>query len=156
MDNPTQMNPGELATAVAQKMYEADEASRHLGMALKEVRPGYAVITMRVCDYMINGHKTCHGGYMFLLADSAFAFACNTYNQNTVAQAAQINFLKPVLIDTLLTATAKEVSRTGRTGLYDIDVTNEEGVLVAAFRGNSHTVKGQILPDPTKNKEETI
>lgn len=154
MSNPSDMSADTLATAVAQKMYESDEASRHLGIALKEVGPGYAVMTMRVDPYMLNGHKTCHGGYMFLLADSAFAFACNTYNQKTVAQAAQINFLKPVAIDTLLTATAKEVSRTGRTGLYDIDVTNEEGALVATFRGNSHTVKGQHLPDPTENKEE--
>ena len=154
MRNPNDMSADELATAVAQKMYEADEASQHLGMALKEVRPGFAVMTMRVDNYMLNGHKTCHGGYMFLLADSAFAFACNSYNQNTVAQAAQINFLKPVSVDTLLTATAKEVSRTGRTGLYDIDVTNEEGALVATFRGNSHTVKGQHLSDPTENKEE--
>ncbi|WP_277348908.1 hydroxyphenylacetyl-CoA thioesterase PaaI [Sneathiella limimaris] len=128
-------------------MYAEDEASQHLGMTLVEVTPGTAIMTMRVQDYMLNGHKTCHGGYMFLLADSAFAFACNSYNQSTVAQAAQINFLKPVSVGTLLTATATEVSRTGRTGLYNIDVTNEEGALVASFRGNSHTIKGQIIPD---------
>lgn len=148
MPDISKLSASELAAEVARKMYLADEASRHLGMVLKDVGPGTAVMTMRVLDYMLNGHKTCHGGYMFLLADSTFAFACNSYNQNTVAQAAQINFLKAVPLDSLLTATATEISKTGRTGLYDIDVTNETGDLVASFRGNSHTIKGQILPDP--------
>ncbi len=147
MSDPSKLSPEELASQVGAKMYAEDEASQHLGMTLVEVTPGTAIMTMRVQDYMLNGHKTCHGGYMFLLADSAFAFACNSYNQSTVAQAAQINFLKPVSVGTLLTATATEVSRTGRTGLYNIDVTNEEGALVASFRGNSHTIKGQIIPD---------
>ncbi len=149
MNDPATLSQDELATEVARKMYKEDEASRHLGMALKEIKPGSAVMTMRVMDFMLNGHKTCHGGYIFMLADSAFAFACNSYNQSTVAQAAQINFLKPVPLDTLLSAHAKEVSRTGRTGLYDIDVFNEKGELVASFRGNSHTIKGQILGSPT-------
>ncbi|WP_199899541.1 hotdog fold thioesterase [Sneathiella glossodoripedis] len=95
-------SPDELAMQVARKMYEEDKASQHLGMALKEIAPGKAVMTMRVTEQMLNGHKTCHGGYIFTLADSAFAFACNSYNQNTVAQAAQINFLRPVPVGTLL------------------------------------------------------
>lgn len=140
------VTPEEVAKSVAQTMYAKDVASSHLGMAIKDIGPGYATLTMRVCDFMLNGHKICHGGYIFMLADSAFAFACNSYNQSTVAQAAQINFLRPVAPDTLLTATAKEINKTGRTGLYDIDVTTETGELVASFRGNSHTIKGQIIP----------
>jgi len=149
-----QLTPDEIARTVAQTMYAKDTASQHLGITLKDIHPGSAVMTMRVTDSMLNGHGTCHGGLIFTLADTAFAFACNACNQNTVAQSAQINFLKPVPVDSLLTATAREISRTGRTGLYDIDVTLENGTLVATFRGNSHTIKGQMIPGLNSNKEE--
>ncbi|MEH6476922.1 MAG: hydroxyphenylacetyl-CoA thioesterase PaaI [Sneathiella sp.] len=148
------LTPDEVAKTVAETMYRKDNASQHLGIALKEIGPGTATMTMRVNDTMLNGHGTCHGGYIFTLADTAFAFACNAYNQSTVAQGAQINFLRAVPPDCLLTATAAEVHRKGRTGLYDIDVTNEANELVATFRGNSHTIKGQMIPGLNENEEE--
>jgi len=148
------LTPDEVAKTVAETMYRKDKTSQHLGIALKEIKAGSAVMTMRVVDSMLNGHNICHGGYIFTLADSAFAFACNAYNQSTVAQGAQINFLKAVPLDTLLTATAKEIHRKGRTGLYDVEVTNENNELVATFRGNSHTIKGQTIPGLNENEEE--
>lgn len=148
------LSPEYVAKTVAETMYRKDTAAQHLGIALKEIGPGYAVMTMRAVDTMLNGHNICHGGYVFTLADTAFAYACNAYNQNTVAQSAQINFLKAVLPDTLLTATAKEQTRTGRTGLYDITVTDEDGTVVALFRGNSHTIKGQMIPGLTTKEEK--
>jgi acyl-CoA thioesterase len=154
MSDHLPLSPEEVAKAVAETMYRKDRASQHLGIALKEIGPGYAVATMRVNDTMLNGHDICHGGYIFTLADTAFAFACNAYNQNAVAQGAQINFLKAVAPDTLLTADAREINRAGRTGLYDITVKDEADQLVATFRGNSHTIKGQVIPG-LNEKEET-
>ncbi|USG59670.1 hydroxyphenylacetyl-CoA thioesterase PaaI [Sneathiella marina] len=148
------LSPEDVAKTVAETMYRKDIAAQHLGIALKEIGPGRAVMTMRVTDTMLNGHNICHGGYVFTLADTAFAYACNAYNQNAVAQSAQINFLKAVAPDTLLTATAEEQSRTGRTGLYDITVTNEQDDIVALFRGNSHTIKGQMIPGLTSKEEK--
>jgi acyl-CoA thioesterase len=153
MNNEDSLTPERLAKTVAETMYRKDTAAQHLGIALKELSPGRAVMTMRVADFMLNGHAICHGGYVFTLADTAFAYACNTYNQNTVAQAAQINFLKAVLPDSLLTATAEEQSRTGRTGLYDITVRDDTGQTVALFRGSSHTIKGQVIPGLTAKEE---
>jgi acyl-CoA thioesterase len=154
MTENQELSPEYVAKTVAETMYRKDTAAQHLGMALKEIGPGYAVMTMRVVDTMLNGHNICHGGYVFTLADTAFAYACNAYNQNTVAQSAQINFLKAVSPNSILTATANEQTRTGRTGLYDITVTNEEGSVIALFRGNSHTIKGQIIPGLTTKEEK--
>ena len=148
------LSPDDVAKTVAETMYRKDIASQHLGIALKDIGPGRAVMTMRVTGFMLNGHNICHGGYVFTLADTAFAYACNAYNQNTLAQSAQINFLNAVPPDSLLTATAEEQSRTGRTGLYDIAVTNEQGMVVALFRGNSHTIKGQMIPGLTAKEEK--
>lgn len=153
MNNEDSLTPERLANTVAETMYRKDTAAQHLGIALKELSPGRAVMTMRVADFMLNGHAICHGGYVFTLADTAFAYACNTYNQNTVAQAAHINFLKAVLPDSLLTATAEEQNRTGRTGLYDITVRDDTGQTVALFRGSSHTIKGQMIPGLTAKEE---
>ncbi|MCF8468261.1 MAG: hydroxyphenylacetyl-CoA thioesterase PaaI [Sneathiella sp.] len=143
-----------IAKTVAETMYRKDTAAQHLGIALKEIGPGRAVMTMRVADFMLNGHHICHGGYVFTLADTAFAYACNAYNQNTVAQGAQISFLKAVAPNSLLTATAIEKARTGRTGLYDITVQDEKGQTVALFRGNSHTIKGQMIPGLNEKEEK--
>ncbi|MEH6527861.1 MAG: hydroxyphenylacetyl-CoA thioesterase PaaI [Sneathiella sp.] len=148
------LTPEYVAKTVAETMYRKDTAAQHLGIALKDIGPGRAVMTMRVTGSMLNGHNICHGGFVFTLADTAFAYACNAYNQNAVAQSAQINFLKAVSPDSLLTATAEEQSRTGRTGLYDITVTNEQGIVVALFRGNSHTIKGQMIPGLTAKEEK--
>jgi acyl-CoA thioesterase len=134
------MSLAERATAA---MWEGDKATQHLKMVLTNVSDGQATITMPVQDFMLNGHKTCHGGYLFTLADSAFAFACNTYNQRTVAQSCHITFIAPAFEGDLLTAQASEQSRVGRSGVYDASVTNQKGDCIALFRGLSRTIKGE-------------
>ena len=141
------LSPQALAEACAKAMWDDDNATRHLGMELVSVAPGEATIAMTVAEIMTNGHGTCHGGYMFTLADSAFAFACNTYNQRTVAQHCSVNYIAPAFKGDRLTAMAREVSRRGRGGIYDIRITNQEGEHVAEFRGHSRTVKGTHLPE---------
>jgi len=140
------MTPEELAKACAAKMWEQDTASQALGMVLDHVEAGQARLTMTVTATMANGHGTCHDGYLFTLADSAFAFACNTYNQVTVAQQCSVTFIGPAHAGDRLTAEAREVSRSGRSGIYDVTITNHHGEKIAEFRGNSRTIKGTILP----------
>jgi acyl-CoA thioesterase len=134
-----------LARAVADRMFANDRASRGLGMAIAGVAPGTATLTMTVRADMLNGHAICHGGYIFTLSDSAFAFACNSYNLNTVAQGCAIEFLAPAREGDVLTARAAERSRAGRTGVYDIEVTNQRGETVALFRGKSYQIKGHVI-----------
>lgn len=141
------MTPDDLARACAAAMWADDNATQHLGMELSDVRAGHATITMRVRPEMTNGHKICHGGYIFTLADSAFAFACNTYNQRVVAQMGQITFLAPGQEGDVLTARAAEVWRQGRSGIYDISVTRQDGTKIAEFRGHSRSIKGTHLPE---------
>lgn len=141
------LSPQVLAEACVKAMWDDDNATRHLGMELLAVAPGEATITMTIAETMTNGHGTCHGGYIFTLADSAFAFACNTYNQRTVAQHCSVTYIAPAFKGDRLTATAREVSRRGRAGIYDIRITNQEGEHVAEFRGHSRTVKGTHLPE---------
>lgn len=141
------MTPDDVAQACADAMWADDNATQHLGMVLSDVRAGQAVMTMTVRPEMTNGHKICHGGYIFTLSDSAFAFACNTYNQRVVAQMAQVTFLAPAFEGDVLRAEAREVWRQGRGGIYDISVTREDGVKIAEFRGHSRTVKGTHLPE---------
>jgi acyl-CoA thioesterase len=141
------MTPQSLAEACAQAMWADDHASQGLGMRLTHVAPGQATLSMEITTAMTNGHGMCHGGFIFTLADSAFAFACNTYNQRTVAQMAQITFLAPARTGQTLTAQAREVSRQGRGGLYDIRVSAEDGTVIAEFRGHSRTIKGTHLPE---------
>lgn len=141
------MTPNELAAACAESMWADDNASQALGMTIDRVAPGEAVMSMVVTDAMVNGHGTCHGGYIFTLADSAFAFACNTYNQNTVGQQAAITYIAPAFAGEKLVADAREVSRRGRGGIYDVTVTNPAGETIAIFRGHSRTVKGTHLPE---------
>lgn len=141
-------DPTAVAQASAEAMWRDDRASRHLGMVLEHVAPGEARLSFDVTDIMTNGHNTCHGGYVFTLADSAFAFACNSYNQRTVAQHCSVTFIAPALLGDRLTATAREVSRVGRGGIYDITVINQHGEHIAEFRGHSRTVKGTHLPTP--------
>ncbi len=137
----------QLAQACADQMYASDAATRALGIALLEVRPGYARMQMTVRGDMLNGHRTCHGGYIFTLADSAFAFACNSYNQVTVAAGCAIEFLAPAFEGELLVAEAIEQSRGSKTGVYDVTVTNPAGRKVALMRGKSHVWKGSVLPE---------
>jgi acyl-CoA thioesterase len=131
---------------IAAAMYAADVASRALGIELQATERGYAKMRMRVRAEMLNGHKICHGGYVFTLADSAFAFACNSYNHITVAAGASIEFLAPAYLDEVLTAEAREQNLAGRTGFYDVTVTNQRGEKIALFRGRSQRVKGEIVP----------
>jgi acyl-CoA thioesterase len=137
-----------LAERVAAAMFARDRASQALGMRIVRVAPGEADLTMSVRADMVNGHAICHGGLVFTLADSAFAFACNSYDHNTVAQGCAIEFVAPAREGDVLTAAARERSRSGRTGVYDIEVRNQRGETIALFRGKSYRIKGHVLDDP--------
>jgi acyl-CoA thioesterase len=137
-----------LARRVADRMFAGDRASRDLGMAIATVAPGCAELTMTVRSDMVNGHAICHGGFIFTLADSTFAFACNSYNFNTVAQGCSIEYLAPAREGDVLTARGHERSLSGRTGVYDIEVTNQRGETIALFRGKSYRIKGHIIEPP--------
>jgi acyl-CoA thioesterase len=134
-----------LAEQAAQKMFDDDRASQALGMRIVAIRPGFAKLTMTVRAHMTNGHSTCHGGFIFSLADSAFAFACNSHNLATVASACVIDFLAPAYAGDELTAEAQEQALVGRSGVYDVSVTNQKGQLIALFRGRSRQVGGEIV-----------
>jgi acyl-CoA thioesterase len=139
-----QFDAQQLAELAGKTMYERDPASQKLGMTLDQIRPGYARMSMRVREDMLNGHGTCHGGYIFMLADSAFAFACNSHNFNAVGAGCSIDYLSPGREGDLLTAEAVEQALSGKTGVYDIVVSNQEGRKVALFRGKSHRVNGMV------------
>ncbi|MER7003587.1 hydroxyphenylacetyl-CoA thioesterase PaaI [Dactylosporangium sp. NPDC000555] len=139
------MSPQELAEACAAKLYAEDTASRSLGIGIDGVGPGRSVATMTVTERMLNGHTIGHGGYVFLLADTAFAFACNTYDRVTVAAGADVTFLEPARGGDELTATAVERTRRGRSGLYDVTVRRADGTVLAEFRGRSRTLDAAIL-----------
>jgi acyl-CoA thioesterase len=141
-------DPQSVAEASARAMYEQDRASQALGMRVLEVRPGYARLAMKVREDMVNGHQLCHGGLIFTLADSAFAFACNTYDLVTVASSGTIEFLLAGRLGDELTATAEERTRSKRTGVYDVSVHNQRGECVALFRGRSHQIGGSITATP--------
>jgi acyl-CoA thioesterase len=138
-------DPQALAELAGKAMYERDPASRALGMTLDEIRPGYARMSMPVRGDMLNGHGTCHGGYIFMLADSAFAFACNSHNHVTVGAGCTIDYLAPARDGDLLAAEAVEQALGGKTGIYDIVVTSQDGRKVALFRGKSHRVQGHVV-----------
>ena len=137
------MTAQQIAEATRDAMWANDRASKSLGMTLVAVGPGSATLTMAVRDDMLNGHDLCHGGLIATLADSAFAFACNAYNEVTVASGFDVNLLAGARGGDLLSASAREVAKSGRTGVYDITVTNQRGEAVAAFRGRSYTIKGK-------------
>ena len=134
-------DPQALAQRSAAAMYEADLASRHLGITIDQVAPGRATARMRVRDTMLNGHDICHGGYVFLLADTAFAFACNTYGPVTVAAACDIAFLGPAHLGDQLIAQATERHHAGRSGIYDVTVRLPDTTVIAEFRGHSRTLR---------------
>jgi acyl-CoA thioesterase len=141
-------DPQSVAEASARAMYEQDRASQALGMRVLEVRPGYARLAMKVREDMVNGHQLCHGGLIFTLADSAFAFACNTYDLVTVASSGTIEFLLAGRLGDELTATAEQRTRSKRTGVYDVSVHNQRGECLALFRGRSHQIGGSITATP--------
>ena len=141
------MSAQEMAQACADTMWSNDKASQALGMRIEYIAPSEARLSMVVREDMTNGQAICHGGMIFTLADSAFAFACNGYNQRAVAQQGAITFLAPAFEGDTLSAHAREIVRKGRGGLYDVRISNQDGALIAEFRGHSRTVKGVHLPD---------
>jgi acyl-CoA thioesterase len=142
--NPVDDTAQQTATRAAAAMLAADRASRALGMEILAIGPGTATLAMTVSETMVNGHDTTHGGYIFTLADSAFAFACNSDGMTTLAAQAQITFIRPSRLGDRLVATAREISRSGRSGIYDVRVTADE-VTVAEFRGHSRVVGGSFI-----------
>ena len=139
------MTADEIAHRCAELMRADDQASTALGITFDDVGAGRAVLSMRVRSDMTNGHGSCHGGYIFTLADSAFAFACNSYNQRCVAQHCTITYLAPGRDGARLTATAREIQRIERNGIYDVSVTDYTGAVIAEFRGCSRTVAGSFF-----------
>ncbi|MFM9435722.1 acyl-CoA thioesterase [Janthinobacterium sp. CG_23.3] len=135
-----------LARAAGAAMYARDRASQAMGMLLGEIRPGYARMSMPVRTDMLNGHQSCHGGYIFALADSAFAFACNSHNHNTVGAGCTIDYLAPGRLEDVLTAEAVEQALAGKSGVYDVKVSNQDGRLIALFRGKSIRIAGEVVP----------
>lgn len=141
------LSPEEVARKSAEAMWARDDASKWLGASLDAVGPGTATMSMTVEKHHTNGHDICHGGFIFTLADSAFAFACNSYNEVVVAQHNTISFIAPGRLGDRLTAVAKEVTRWGRSGLYDVRVTDQAGRLIAEFRGASRVINGKHFED---------
>ncbi len=139
------MTPKDIAEASRDALWTDDHASKAMGMQILAVGPGSATVTMTVRRDMLNGHAICHGGLMTMLADTAFAFACNAYNEVSVASGFDVNLVSGAREGDVLTAVAHEVSKSGRTGVYDINVHNQRGEAVVAFRGRSYTLKGQAL-----------
>ncbi len=139
------------AAEVAAAMWAEDNASQSLGMRLEQVGEGRAVLSMPVTETMVNGHGICHGGFIFALADSAFAFACNWTDERTVAAHCAITYIRPARLGMRLVAEAVEVLRQGRSGVTDVTVRDETGAVIALFRGHSRTIGGKI----TKEEGET-
>ena len=140
------MTAQQLARACADAMYEGDNATIGQKVELIDVGPGAATMQMEVQAHQTNGHGMCHGGFIFMMADSCFAVACNSHNQKAVAASAQIDFLAPAELGDVLIAKAREVAVAGRTGHYEIMVTRKsDEQLIAIFRGRSATIKGQLV-----------
>lgn len=138
-------DPADLARRCADAMWAEDRASRFLGMTLDAVGPGTATVSLTVTPDMANGHGICHGGFIFTLADSAFAFACNSHGDRAVAQNAQVTFLRPGRLGERLVANAREIARSGRSGITDVTVVNAEGTAIAEFRGQSRLTGGRFF-----------
>lgn len=141
------MTPQARAEKVAQTMMANDIATRSLEMEIVHIAPGAATLSMRVGDQMLNGHSICHGGYIFTLADSAFAFACNSYNRIALAQQNQITYIAAGQVGEVLTAAATQTALSGRSGVYDVMVTGGDGRTIATMRGLSRTIRGQVFPE---------
>jgi acyl-CoA thioesterase len=139
------LSPEDVARACADAMWKEDQASSGLGMKIVDIGPGRATLTMTVAPHMVNGQRIAHGGLIFTLADSAMAFACNSHNEKAVAAHGNITFIRPGRLGDVLTATAREISRSGRSGIYDVRVTVGDEV-IAEFRGHTRTVSGTWLP----------
>ena len=144
---PEQDDADLLAARCANTMWAEDSASQAMGMQIVSVREGCAVLSMTVRETMVNGHGMCHGGMIFSLADSAFAFACNSQNFVAVASAASIDFLEPASAGDVLTASASIVNQGKKTGLYDVAVSDQNNRIIAQFRGRSARIRGALLPE---------
>ncbi len=146
-DTPVTTDPQALADQVGAVMFAADTASRaFMQMDLLECAPGRATMRLTVRAELLNGHKMCHGGFIFTLADSTFAYACNSHNRATVASGCSIEYLQPAHLGDILTCVGQEQALQGRHGIYDMEVRNQHGALVAVFRGKSTQIKGTVLP----------
>lgn len=139
------MNAQQLAEACARAMWAEDQASAGLGMAIARIAPGECDMTMRVEARMVNGHGICHGGFIFALADSAFAFACNSFNRRAVAQSNTITYLRPAKLGDTLTARAVQTAQSGRSGITDVTVSDGDGRQIAVFRGLSRIIEGHLV-----------
>jgi len=139
------LSPDDLARACAEAMWKEDGASKGLGMEILQIKPGEATLTMTVKPHMVNGQGIAHGGFIFLLADSAFAFACNTHNERAVAAQCNISFIRPGKLGDRLIAVAREISRTGRSGIYDVRISVDD-TAIAELRGHSRTLGGAWVP----------
>jgi acyl-CoA thioesterase len=139
------LSPDDLARACAEAMWKEDDASKGLGMEILQIGAGEATLAMTVKPNMVNGHGIAHGGFIFALADSAFAFACNSHNERAVAAQCNISFIRPGKLGDRLIATAREISRTGRSGIYDVRVTAGD-TAIAELRGHSRTIGGAWVP----------
>lgn len=138
----------EIAQQVGETLFAVDIASKDtMGMALISCEPGRAVLRMAVTERHLNGHQICHGGFIFTLADSTFAFACNSHNKNAVAAGCSIEFLKPGKLGDVLTCEGIEQTLSGRHGIYDMKVTNQNGEVIAMFRGKSAQIPGTVIPE---------
>lgn len=146
-DTAKELDEQAVAERVAKVMYMDDHAAQHLGITVEEVGPGYARLSMVVGPDMINGHDICHGGMTFSLADTAFAYACNSRNEATVASGCSIEFLAPAMKNARLTAVARETAKRGRQGVYDMTVTTEEGEVIAVMRGKSASLRRPVFED---------
>jgi acyl-CoA thioesterase len=145
------LSPEDIARACADAMWKEDDASKGLGMEILEVGPGRATLAMTVQPHMVNGQRIAHGGFIFTLADSAFAFACNTHNERVVAAQGNITFIRPGKLGDRLVASGREISRSGRSGIYDVTVLSGDTV-IAEFRGHSRSIGGTWLPADNENK----
>jgi acyl-CoA thioesterase len=144
------LSPDDLARACADAMWQEDQASQGLGIEIVEIKAGQATLAMTIQPHMVNGHKIAHGGFIFTLADSAFAFACNSHNERAVAAQGAITFIRPGKLGDRLMASAREVSRSGRSGIYDVRVT-AGAVVIAEFRGHSRSIGGTLVPGGPPN-----
>ena len=150
------LSPEDIARACAEAMWKDDQASQGLGMTIVDVKSGEATLAMTIRPGMVNGHNIAHGGFIFTLADSAFAFACNSHNERAVAAQGSITFIRPGKLGDRLVATAREVSKSGRSGIYDVRVTAGD-VVIAEFRGHSRIIGGTLVPgtwDNNNNRSE--
>ena len=148
------LSPDDLARACADAMWGEDQASQGLGMEIVDIKAGQATLAMTIQPHMVNGHGIAHGGFIFTLADSAFAFACNSRNERTVAAQGAITFIRSGKLGDRLVAEAREVSRSGRSGIYDVRVTAGD-VVIAEFRGHSRRIGGALVPSEAAGHDKT-